>query len=90
MGLDQLYGTGKALIMKLPKLFIWNEFDPIPEGIMAHQIKDESVRKDIAERYKKKYNPPANPCTHPEQYDPLNPPQGWAYDPYYECWINIE
>jgi hypothetical protein len=73
--------------MKLPKFFNWNEFDPIQEGVMAHEIKDEKLRLEIADNYNKLYRPAMTPFTHPEKYDPLNPPKGWAYDPYYECWI---
>ncbi len=77
-------------MINLSKLFNWNKFETIPEGIMAHEIKDETIRKEIAEDYKRRYNPPVTPYTNPEQYDPLNPPSGWAYDPYYECWIQTE
>lgn len=76
--------------LKLPKLFNWNEFDSIPEGIMAHEIKDEKLRLEISTNYNKIYRAPITPFTHPENYDPLNPPKGWAYDPYYECWIHLD
>lgn len=83
-----MHGIGTTLTkMKLPKLFRWTEFETIPEGIMAHEIKDEKIRLEIAANYNKLYRPPMTPFTHPEKYDPLNPPTGWAYDPYYECWI---
>lgn len=76
--------------MKLPKLFRWNEFDRIIEGQLAHEIKDEGLRAEIVENYNKRYRPAMTPYTHPENYDPLNPPNGWAYDPYYEHWIQTE
>lgn len=76
-------------MIKLPKLFKWNEIDPIDEGIMAHQIKDDNLKKIILEKYNERYRPEPTPFTHPENYDPFNPPDGWAYDPYYECWIKL-
>ena len=72
------------------KLFNWwSSFDSIPEGVMAHEITNETVRQEIKETYERKYRPPITPHTHPEKYDPFNPPKGWAYDPYYEIWIEI-
>ena len=76
-------------MIKLPKLFNWSEFEIIPEGIMAHEIKDESIRAKIVHSYNQRYKPKITPYTHPENYDPLKPPSGWAYDPYYECWIEL-
>lgn len=72
---------------ELGKLPVFTEFDPIPEGPMAHQITDANVRKLIQEKYNQLYRASPTPFTHPENYDPFNPPDGWAYDPYYECWI---
>lgn len=74
----------------LKKLFFSDDnYDRLVEGIYAHNYSDESVRQQIAQDYKKKFTPVITPLTHPEQYDPLNPPQGWIYDPYYELWLKI-
>ena len=66
---------------------IFSEFDPLIEGPMAHEIADENLRQHIQQRYDELYNKAPNPHTHPELYNPLVPPQGWAWDPHYECWI---
>ena len=66
---------------------IWPTFDSIPEGPMAHDITSEKLRQQIKDAYEKKYRPPMTPYTHPEKYDPFDPPEGWMYDPYYEMWI---
>ena len=72
-------------------LFKWgNEFDPLIEGQMAHEIKDEKVRQMIQQNYNKLYRPEPTPFTHPQNFDPFNPPNGWAYDPYYEIWIETD
>lgn len=44
--------------------------------------------KYIREQYRLKHAPVKTPLTHPQDYDPINPPHGWRYDPYYECWVN--
>lgn len=64
-------------------------FEKYIEGWYAHEYQNEAIRQEIKETYYKKYNPEPTPLTHPERYDPLNPPSGWAYDPYYELWITI-
>jgi hypothetical protein len=74
----------------LKKLFFGDDnYDRLVEGMYAHNYTDESVRQQIAQDYKKKFTPVVTPFTNPEQYDPLNPPEGWMYDPYYELWIKI-
>ena len=65
------------------------EYDPMIEGAHAHQYNNEDVRQRIAQAYKEKYMPITTPLTKPELYDPMNPPEGWAYDPYYEIWLKI-
>ena len=75
----------------LKKLFgIGIEYDCLIEGMYAHHYTDDSVRQKIAQDYKKKFTPVVTPLTHPEQYDPLHPPEGWMYDPYYELWLNTD
>jgi hypothetical protein len=70
------------------KLLVGNtKYDDLIEGMYAHNYTNESVRQQIAQDYKKKFTPVVSPLTNPEQYDPLNPPKGWMYDPYYEMWI---
>jgi hypothetical protein len=72
------------------KLLVGNtKYDDLIEGMYAHNYTNESVRQKIAQDYKKKFNPVVSPLTNPEQYDPLNPPEGWMYDPYYELWIEL-
>lgn len=66
------------------------EFDPIIEGVYAHQYNNEVVRQRITQAYKAKYMPSITPLTNPELYDPMNPPEGWAWDPYYELWLKID
>ena len=66
------------------------EFDPIIEGKLAHTYDDVLVRIKIMERYQKVYPLPVKtPATHPWLFDPLEPPIGWAWDPYYELWLEI-
>ena len=75
------------------KFFSWfkatQEFDPLIEGTLAHNIKDINLRTKVSDRYRELYCPEPNPISHPELYDPLNPPNGWAWDAYYECWISV-
>ena len=67
----------------------WKEVDPMPEGVMAHEISDPELRKKIQQDYNRLHKITPTPDTHPENYDPLNPPPGWAYDPYYELWLEV-
>ena len=67
------------------------EFDPIIEGKLAHTYSDVLVRIQIMEKYQKIYPLPVKtPATHPWLFDPLEPPQGWAWDPYYELWLKTD
>jgi hypothetical protein len=59
----------------------------IYEGLTAEQYVDPQTRAQIARDYEARWRPKTTPSTHPELFDPLDPPQGWRYDPYYECWI---
>jgi hypothetical protein len=66
----------------------WSRVEKMPEGVMAHKLTDEVLRKQVQEEYNKRYKfDIVTPYTNPEQFDPFNPPKGWAYDPYYECWL---
>jgi hypothetical protein len=61
--------------------------DVLYEGLTAEQYLDPAIRARIAEDYAQRYRPKTTPRTHPELFDPLDPPEGWRYDPYYEIWI---
>jgi hypothetical protein len=82
----KLYGISTTLGVTM-NLFKWNCVETIPEGVMAHDITDECVKTEIKESYQKRFNPEPTPFTHPQQFDPFDPPRGWAYDPYYEFWM---
>ena len=75
----------KRLIQKFTDI----KFDSLIEGMYAHDYTNEKIREKIADDYNKRYKKPPNPLTHPELYDPLNPPAGYVYDPYYECWVEM-
>jgi hypothetical protein len=78
----------------MKKLFStwWRVFDSdtISEGLMAHEYQDSQRRAAIRDRYLELYRPQVTPLTDPLKFDPLDPPQGWAWDPYYECWLKTE
>ena len=59
----------------------------IKEGLWADQYADELLRDYIRQSYNARYRAAPTPYTHPELFDPLNPPAGYRYDPYYECWV---
>ncbi len=69
-----------------PSRHDWNS---LIEGVWADQYQDPEVKQQIRERYQQRWCPEPTPQTHPQQFDPLQPPQGWRYDPYYEIWIEI-
>lgn len=87
--------TERNMIRNFKKYFIML-FAPssspyhLVEGVYAHQYYDAEVRDKIVEAYNKRYNPEPTPLTHPERFNPLNPPQGWVYDPFYEIWIEFK
>ena len=62
----------------------------IHEGLTAEQYIDPQTRAQIARDYEARWRPAQTPASNPELFDPLNPPQGWRYDPYYECWITVK
>ncbi len=78
------------MIELLKKFFNNIEYDQYIEGIYAHEYKDPSIQDKIKLQYKQRYMPTPDPLSHPERFDPLNPPKGWAYDPYYEIWVRQE
>jgi len=56
------------------------------EGWTADQYTCPELKNRITNRYKELHNKSESPFTHPEKYDPLNPPKGYKWDPYYEVW----
>jgi hypothetical protein len=77
-----------SIVDRLGKFFpMFTTFDAMPEEVMAHNVRDPELRAQITARYNELFRPEPSPYTHPELYDPLNPPQGWAWDPFYECWL---
>ena len=66
--------------------------DRLTEGVYADQYQDPELRWEIREQYLNRWHPERQtktPLTHPELFDPLQPPEGWRYDCYYESWINV-
>lgn len=63
--------------------------DRLIEGMTAEQYTSEKIKAYIREQYAHRHaKPEQTPLTHPWLFDPLNPPRGYRYDPYYEVWIN--
>jgi hypothetical protein len=74
---------------------IWDYFSHTPEfdlveGMYADEYTDAATRLRISRSYYNKYNPVETPQTHPHLYDPLAPPIGWRYDPYFEVWLKTK
>jgi hypothetical protein len=42
---------------------------------------------EILREYNAMYRPEPTPITHPELFDPLNPPAGWTYDAWNCIWF---
>ncbi len=66
---------------------ITGNVDQLQEGRYADSYTDPEIRSQIARDYRSRYSKPITPWTDPLQFDPLDPPAGWRYDPYYEIWI---
>lgn len=64
--------------------------DPLIEGWYADQYSDPDLRELITQAYQARYCAGPTPFTHPEQFNPLVPPAGYRYDPYYEIWIKTQ
>lgn len=58
------------------------------ESLWADEYTGPEYLKYIRDQYTIKHMPVKTPRTHPQDFDPINPPSGWRYDPYYECWCN--
>ena len=79
-------------MLRLLKQWFNQEPDPIVEGPMADQYPLETqdvIRQAYHQRWHPEYQLPT-PLSHPWLFDPCEPPKGWKYDPYYECWINYD
>lgn len=78
------------MLKKIQQLFKKTFSDPghyLVEGMYADQYSSSDVKFAILKDYRKRYPTPIDtPYTHPWKFDPLNPPAGWRYDPYYEVW----
>ena len=60
------------------------------EGMYADDYRCPVIREQIQTAYRQSVTKTPSPLSNPELYDPLDPPQGWRYDPYYEMWIKYE
>ena len=82
----------ETIITVVKKLFSSSvDYDPLIEGLYADDYTNQEVKTLIKERYLRAHPVPVDtPETHPWKYDPLNPPKGWRYDPYYELWLKTE
>lgn len=78
------------MIKFIKQLFKDVEYDKYVEGKYAHEYEDPAIREEIYIQYQKSYVLNPMPDTHPELYNPLDPPDGWAYDPFYEIWITTD
>ena len=78
----------KELLKKI--FFGETTFDYLIEGVYAHQYDNEEIKNQIRNQYIKTHTPKVTPITDPLKFDPLNPPNGWVYDPYYEFWIELK
>lgn len=78
------------ILEAIKECFANDNQDRLIEGLYADQYNDPDDRMRISKTYKQRFTvPQETPDTHPWKYDPLNPPPGWKYDPYYEIWINF-
>ena len=78
------------LIRRLKQWLTQSQQDPLLEGWYADQYTAIELRLRISQAYQQRYCAGPTPFTHPEKYDPLAPPAGYRYDPYYEIWIKIQ
>lgn len=81
----------ESIYKTIKKFFTsYTDYDPLIEGIYADQYVSQDLKDKIKQRYAESHPEPVEtPETHPWKYDPLSPPQGWKYDPYYELWIRV-
>ena len=62
-------------------------FDKLIDGMYADEYTNPGIQNYISSEYKKQHTIVKSPLTHPLEFDPINPPAGWRYDPYYEVWV---
>lgn len=55
----------------------------------ADLVDDPVQRQAIRQRYHELYRPTPTPLTHPEMFDPLDPPPGYRYDHLYDWWLVV-
>ena len=65
------------------------DWDRVTEGVYADEYTDTQVREKIQQNYQQRWQTKITPATAPLKFDPLDPPRGWRYDPYYEIWIAV-
>lgn len=65
---------------------IANDLD-CPQTGWADEITDPAHQRRLRERYYQRYRTSPDPASHPELFDPVDPPDGWRYDLAYEMWI---
>ena len=58
----------------------------LSENLTAEQYQAAEIQQYISQRYQDIHSVKVTPLTHPLQFDPLQPPEGWRWDPYYELW----
>ena len=57
--------------------------------LWADQVQDTDQRRAIQDRYRRLYQKSPTPLTHPEMFDPLDPPPGYRYDHLYDWWLAV-
>ena len=79
-------------MFSLKKFRQWldSDTDLQSETQWADEYTDPAVREEIVRSYRARYEPITTPYTDPMLYDPLNPPEGWRYDPHNEFWVRIK
>jgi hypothetical protein len=65
------------------------KFDHLVEGVYADEYTSDDIKQKILNSYRDRHLLKETPASHPEKFNPIIPPMGWKYDPYYECWIEI-
>lgn len=68
-------------------------YDKLIYGAYADEYGDKDIQDNIRQTYLDRWHPDRQlrtPSTHPELFDPIDPPVGWRYDPIYECWIRYK
>lgn len=56
------------------------------EQLNEHSEGPALTAAEIRAQYKEYYKPDPTPFTHPELFDPFNPPEGYLYDAWHAIW----